>query len=255
MVEWVNFRELGGYMGNGGRVMRRGVLYRAGLPKLSLEDWYRYIDQYRLQTVVNLMGDFTDEQCYPHFPAVAYHDGSFSHDDIPILIRPLPLRLDDEAMAQLLRQTPIEYWGYDEMLSYYQHQASSPYLYQIVQSFKDEVLALEKDRALVYHCFSGKDRTGILTAMVMTAMGCSQETIEYEYGLSRQQVDSLKTLSDPDNVLIRTSDVTMYEISFDWLRAFLNKVALRIDLEGGSQRTDLLLSYDDVIALREKLLI
>ena len=254
MAEWANFRELGGYIGDGGRVIRRGMLYRAALPKLSLTDWHRYTSQYCLQTVVNLMGGFSDEQSNPNFPPVAYHDGSFSHEDLPVEIKPLALKTDDQLMAEMLRRKPIEHWGYDDMHSYYKYLATSPSLSWVIQSFKQEVLALEKDRALVYHCFSGKDRTGIITAMLMTALGCTQESIEYEYGLSRHQIDSLKTLSDvEDKVLV--SDIAMYEVSVDWLRSFLNEVSPRIDLEGGSQRADLLLSHDDVMALREKLLI
>lgn len=39
---------------------------------------------------------------------------------------------------------------------------------------------------LVFHCSVGKDRTGILAALLLSALGCPRETIIEDYALTRQ---------------------------------------------------------------------
>ena len=41
----------------------------------------------------------------------------------------------------------------------------------------DQLLSLNKDSALLFHCTAGKDRTGIAAALVLYALGVDEETI------------------------------------------------------------------------------
>jgi protein-tyrosine phosphatase len=52
------------------------------------------------------------------------------------------------------------------------------------------VLAAEESRPAAYHCAGGKDRTGIISALLLGLAGVSEETISADYGLSaRYMVD------------------------------------------------------------------
>jgi hypothetical protein len=51
------------------------------------------------------------------------------------------------------------------------------------------VFAILADRAaypVYYHCLYGKDRTGVLTAVILTALGVSRRTIQEEYAMSAE---------------------------------------------------------------------
>ena len=42
------------------------------------------------------------------------------------------------------------------------------------------------DGAILFHCTSGKDRTGIVSAIILTALGIDKETIYYDYLLTNK---------------------------------------------------------------------
>ncbi|MDA8283789.1 MAG: tyrosine-protein phosphatase, partial [Actinomycetota bacterium] len=44
---------------------------------------------------------------------------------------------------------------------------------------------------VAYHCFAGKDRTGILSAVVLELLGVSDEDIIADYALSREGMDRM----------------------------------------------------------------
>jgi protein-tyrosine phosphatase len=45
---------------------------------------------------------------------------------------------------------------------------------------------LEGEGATLYHCTAGKDRTGLATALILSALGVPRETILYDYELSNR---------------------------------------------------------------------
>src|SRR5262249_45387779 len=45
----------------------------------------------------------------------------------------------------------------------------------------DELLVLNTDSALVFHCTAGKDRTGIAAALILYALGVDENTIMDDY--------------------------------------------------------------------------
>lgn len=50
-------------------------------------------------------------------------------------------------------------------------------------------LASEKEGAVVFHCAAGKDRTGLVSAMLLSLAGASREAIVHNYSLSSHYLD------------------------------------------------------------------
>jgi protein-tyrosine phosphatase len=59
--------------------------------------------------------------------------------------------------------------------------------------FADAITLLAQQSALpaVFHCAAGKDRTGILAALILGALGVDEAIIAADYGLTRQATQRL----------------------------------------------------------------
>jgi len=180
----VNFRDLGGYRTADGRQIGWRRLFRAdGLSKLTEAD-HRQLTELGVATVIDLRT--VDE---------AEQRGRFPVDRVPVRYVDLPL-------TDVL-PTPEELpsWGqasyvagrYGEMVA-----RGAPAL---TGAF--EVLGSGDALPAVFHCSAGKDRTGVLAALVLAFLGVPDRTIVEDYHLSAEaMVRLLQRLKAeyPDNV-------------------------------------------------------
>jgi protein tyrosine/serine phosphatase len=166
-----NFRDLGGYQGRDGRRLRWRRLFRAdGLDRLTETDLV-HVEQLRLRTVIDLRTG--DEVARGRLAPAA---GAVDWYHLPMLdVLPPPEHygtwIDPSVKAE-------QYLG---MVS------SAP---DVIAGF----LRLACDPAsypLVFHCFAGKDRTGILTALVLGLLGVADDDIVDDYALSSSAMPRL----------------------------------------------------------------
>lgn len=168
-----NFRDLGGYATRSGRPVVWGRLYRAdGIHRLAGPD-LELVRSLGLRTVVDLR-TFSELHERGSFPAdqlgVAYHH-------LPILEsiwEPDSFGPSDSA-GQFLASR------YAEMLT-----VGGPSIAAIV-----ELLADPASYPLVFHCAAGKDRTGVLAAVVLDVLGVADDDIVHDYALSRLGMDRM----------------------------------------------------------------
>lgn len=163
-----NFRDLGGYPTQDGRVTKWRTLYRAdGLYRLTPEDARQVVDL-GVRTVVDLRTN-NEVKSRGTFP-VDQHDVAYHH--LPII---------DATWGET--ETPefddvVEFlvWAYREMLA-----EASP-------KFADAINLLAQASVLpaVFHCAAGKDRTGLLAALVLGSLGVDASIIAADYGLTQQ---------------------------------------------------------------------
>jgi protein-tyrosine phosphatase len=170
-----NLRELGGYATEDGRVTRWGVLLRAGnLDKASLADQSHLI-AYGVGHILDLR-DPWEQANYP--------DAFTSHADV--LYQNLPIVgdgvLKDEAslryMEEALRLSDT-YWL---MMTTCQSQIKS-----IIEG-----IANRQAGCSLIHCAVGKDRTGIIAALVLAAVGVPETSIVEDYALTELQIAPVK---------------------------------------------------------------
>jgi protein-tyrosine phosphatase len=161
-----NFRDLGGYPTADGRMVRWRTLYRAdGLHRLTDTD-VEVVRGLGLRTVVDLRtaGEVDNHGRFPveHLP-VAYHH-------LPVIEEIWPIEGVRDTVA------PHEYLTerYLEMLD-----TGGCAIARTLG-----LLADGRHAPLVFHCAAGKDRTGVLSAVVLGLLGVPDEEIAHDYGLS-----------------------------------------------------------------------
>ncbi len=161
----VNFRDLGGYRtGDGHRIAWRRLFRADGLHRLTAEDDARLF-QLGLATVVDLRT--VDE---------AEQRGRFPADRVPVRYVHLPLMDILPATEELPSWREASYVArrYAYMVS-----EAAPALARAI-----EVLAAPDALPAVFHCSAGKDRTGVLSALLLAFLGVPDETIVDDYALS-----------------------------------------------------------------------
>jgi protein-tyrosine phosphatase len=176
-----NFRDLGGYATADGRELRWGSLFRAdGLQRLSPAD-VEAIKSLGLHTVLDLR---TDRELAER--------GTFPVDAYPVTFHHLPVIdvtwdlapsiPEDDAVRFLFEQ-------YQSILAFGEPLFAKAF----------HVLALPGALPAVFHCAAGKDRTGILAALVLGALGVPHDVVAEDYGLSRDAVERTRRWAETNN--------------------------------------------------------
>jgi protein-tyrosine phosphatase len=165
-----NFRDLGGYPTADGRTVRWRRLFRSdGLHHLTPADVRHLCDDLRLRYVIDLRSTSELES-----------DGRGGLEREAVRFHHLPL-FDRAARA-----------GADE--------SSAKTLadrYFLLAEFAREPIArivtlvAEADGPTVYHCAAGKDRTGVVSAVLLSLLGVRDDVIVADYAASRQNLDAI----------------------------------------------------------------
>ncbi len=165
-----NFRDLGGYELADGRTIGWGRLFRSdGLYRASDAD-VEIFDAIGLRTVVDLRsspetrehGSFPVARhpvAYVHLPII---DATWRHQEIP------DFEDDEQGGVDFLG------WAYRDMLE----QGADRFAAAM------HTLALPGAMPAVFHCAAGKDRTGVLAALILGSLGVDHETIVGDYELT-----------------------------------------------------------------------
>jgi protein-tyrosine phosphatase len=189
-----NFRDLGGYPTADGRKVRWRHLFRAdGLSRLTAADLDQ-LDGLGLRTVIDLRTTAevaargrvewpTEGLSYHHLPML---DVLPSVDDLPRWSE--PAYVAEQYLVMLSGGQP----SVREALAVLSDPSSYP---------------------AVYHCTAGKDRTGILSAVVLGLLGVDEHHIVEDYALSREGMQKLldRLLADFPGFTSALTSVTSVE--------------------------------------------
>lgn len=161
----INCRDLGGYPCEDGSVTRFGRLLRAGMPRPLSERDLRFLEEYGVKAVLDLRGN-KEAELYP----------AFKNCETNIRYRHVSLLEINPATMDLHRPL-IE--AYRETLDYY-GQA-------VAESLR---FILESGTPFLFHCFIGKDRTGMLAAIILHMAGVDDEDIVADYEISYSYLEN-----------------------------------------------------------------
>ena len=162
----INCRELGGMPLNGGKIFRKGLFVRSGSPEYLNSEQIHKVKDYGVKTVIDLRAveelkgtgnPFADD------PDVDFHSVPLFNGD--------PNGDDDKTMEFILTHTLGDYYVIIG-------QEMGDRLIKIMR------ILLNSNGLTLFHCAHGKDRTGVVTAILYLLSGASRENIVANYSIS-----------------------------------------------------------------------
>jgi protein-tyrosine phosphatase len=164
-----NFRDIGGYRTADGRRVKWGMIYRsADLSKLTASD-IANLNGLGVDKVFDLRS--TGER--RSAPDVFVGRGATVSLDYDVHSQAISAALRSAPTPESLRKAMAA--AYPELLTSIQ-----PELRQLFDQL------LEGKGSTIYHCTAGKDRTGVATALILSALGVPREMIYADYLMSNR---------------------------------------------------------------------
>ena len=166
-----NFRDLGGYRASDGRTVPWQALYRSdSLGKLQGADWERFLGL-GIRTVIDLRYPWEIEAKgrVPEPERFHYVNLSIEHrpyDQAEIGPELDPWRYLADRFAEVTED------GAEEIRQVLEQIAHAP-------------------GPVLFHCTSGKDRTGLIGALVLTLLGVDRETVLTDFALTELATERL----------------------------------------------------------------
>jgi protein-tyrosine phosphatase len=208
----LNFRDLGGYAGDGGRTTRWGRVFRSdALHRLTDAD-IETLRALGLRAVFDLRQSIERTRQPTVIPA------SHGHRAVHLVVGPDEVAEAGPPLAQTDSET--ERWLLDQIVARSLPEPDDGYLVGLygqflvggAPAFGALLTHLADDDGLpaLFHCAAGKDRTGIAAALLLSVLGVDEKTILDDYELSNlyrvdRRLDMLRpTIEgagvDPDTV-------------------------------------------------------
>lgn len=180
-----NARDMGGYRTKDGRTIKFGKLFRTGeLTDMTAADKKKLVRKYHLvkdidfRSARNILTDGEDPELegveYSRYPYSSMKNLLFTTEGIDI---------GTDLLEELIR---LDYRG-DLLSTYFMEGYRQMYLTEdgiaMFRGFFKELLDADGG-AVLWHCVSGKDRTGNATMLLLTVLGVEKETIIQDFLLT-----------------------------------------------------------------------
>ena len=175
-----NFRDIGGYETTDGRFVKWGLVYRTGVLTYLTPSDLAYLRQLGVRLVVDFRTDQENQEApekwVPNSGAVLLH---------------LPIGAESgKSLSASMRQlaaghpTPAQ-------LQQRLEQTYSSFVFQFAPKYARVFTEIEQDHLpIVYHCTAGKDRTGVMTALLLRTLGVPEPTVLADYALTNKYLMS-----------------------------------------------------------------
>lgn len=172
----LNFRDIGGYRTRDGHTIAWRRLFRSGeLRHMTGDDLTKLREEIGLASVIDLRSDFEIKHQGMGLlseAGIKYYNVSFISDGG-----------DREGDARRFKE-------FSNMGEFYVHLVrQKAFGGRIVAAL--EIIAEPENHPLVFHCAAGKDRTGILAAVLLSVLDVDDEDIKNDYCLSGPYIEAL----------------------------------------------------------------
>lgn len=240
-----NFRDFGGYHTRDGRYVPQRKLFRSDmLAGLTPED-FGQVAGLGIRLVCDLRGALEREREPTPWPAG--QSPEVLHMDVNA-----DLRSGESCILDMLRESTTQAAAEAAMLQTYREiaHALQPHLAALFKR-----LAEGDGAPLIIHCTAGKDRTGVLAAVIQMALGAPREHVLADYLLTARYRDPARlelTIADLLLVLLGREPSRAVVSALAAVRESYLETALEvIELENGSLEGYLAAGGVDAATLRE----
>ena len=151
--------------------MKKGLLFRSEGLNFATDEDVAFLQNQGIKIIIDLREEDEREQ---------YRD-AFVPDAINISIPLLGKFEPDQREVGVVHVGPYKL---PDIADYYRGMVSLSNHDAWTQIF--EILLNNPGNAVLFHCGSGKDRTGVVAAMILSALGIDKETIYQDYLLTNQ---------------------------------------------------------------------
>lgn len=180
-----NFRDMGGYNTTANRHVRWGKLFRSGtLAFMTAPDTVE-LGKLNIKTVIDIRSADAGAKYANHLHSPCYIR-------IPIVDRGAETIQDQLQTDSFRRENAINYNQvvYRDMVECYAEDFAIFFDY----------LCDESNYPIVYHCYLGKDQTGLASYFLLLALGVSNGDAESDFMESNQGIDKSKLLAGADQL-------------------------------------------------------
>ncbi|MEM9037512.1 MAG: tyrosine-protein phosphatase [Actinomycetota bacterium] len=202
-----NLRDLGGARTADGRRVRSGLLFRSdGLQRLATDDAASVVSELRLRTLIDLRSELERERtgevelAGPSIHRLPILDGSYMQSVDQ------GARLDDMLGRIIFDETA-----------------------QLAAAV--QVLAAPGALPGLFFCTAGKDRTGVLTALLLTALGVERSDVVEDFARSEGAMQQIMAA-----FLANFEDGELPDIPVDFVRApaeLMGRLLVQVDERAG----------------------
>lgn len=221
-----NFRTVGNIKNSDGRILKEGKFYRsAHLHKLKKKSFETF-ENLGIKDIIDLRNSKEISQKPDVIPQnVDYKNYSAFEDEGDQLNQAKKLVLKGKVKGADADQ---------RMLDFYKTYATeNP---EIIKKIIHQIL--DAENPVLYHCTAGKDRTGIITALILTILKFDKATIENDYLLSnnyrKQLVQKRLHLAHNLHFIYPKMDLNVIE-KLSWVeKNYLDAAFLEINKKYGS---------------------
>ena len=228
----INCRELGGMPLRDGHVFRSGLFLRSGAPsELKTREEFEQVKAYGVKNVIDFRGVTELERC-----------GNPFRDDADTNFYSIPLFIGDPGDVN------------NDTMQFLRTHHLGDYYVIIMEQLGDKVaqvlrVLLNAEGLTLYHCAHGKDRTGVISAILYLIAGADREDIVTNYKVSYDYLeDFLKPLIDaaPDDMkhTLRSDEIN--------IRIFLKYIDDKWDGKVENYLISNGMSESEIKALRDK---
>ena len=174
-----NTRDLGGMEAAGGKTIKPRRLFRSGALGGCTQEDLKALKAYGLRTIIDFRtATEREEQPDPDIAGVESVCLPIMDEDTMGITRE---RQGQDSVERMLRDLRLKGMsGQDYMAEIYGHMAVAPYSRRQYGRFLDLALSQEEG-AVLWHCSAGKDRVGVGTAILQSALGTPWEAILEDY--------------------------------------------------------------------------
>jgi protein-tyrosine phosphatase len=171
-----NFRDLGGYRTERGGVTRRGRLFRSdSLSYLSNRDVAALRDELGVRTVIDLRAGHEVEE--------------FGHGPLAAHVQQLHLPIVDRTREPASADAPVRQGPKLDTLDQIYGFMLGEYADRFAVVLR--VIADRENHPLVFHCAAGKDRTGLVSALVLSLCGVPDESIVSDFAFTESRMPEI----------------------------------------------------------------